>query len=220
MSFDFSDDDDDDYGQLEFTYGDEEHPPSNTDNPSGAAAVLTLIPTSTTNPRRPRTLAAGWDKSTRTLTVVFRPDGERPAMVWNYYEVDGLLWNNFAKAVSKGAFIYTYLDPRGPQLMGEASGTGATAQAILNYASSTQHKQTGVQTGQGVGHFTQSPNARQRKNAVSYVKSKQAGVPSKWKSVADALGYKTGNLGGTGRTRTQKADLNDAVDSFYRNKRS
>lgn len=215
LAFEFPEDDDD--GQLEFAYGDEPetgpngHVYGSDTNPGGTASNLTLVPTSTTDPRRPRTLAAGWRKDTKTLTVVFR-DGTS----WNYYDIDGTLWRNFAGAISKGAFIYTYLDPRGASSMGPATGEEATVASIYGYAQSTQRRNAGVQDGQGAGYYGQSAASRRRKEAIKHLGAKSAGVPSKWKNVADALGYKPGNLGGTGRTRNQKADLNDAVNDYYR----
>lgn len=79
-------------------------------NSSGAPAPLTDVPTSTINPDRPRTVAAGYDGGRQCLTVVFR-DGT----YYNYYEVSNAMWQNFKRARSKGRFIYTYLDshPRG-----------------------------------------------------------------------------------------------------------
>ena len=76
-----------------------------------AAAPLTVVPTSSSNPARPRTVAAGYDKVRGVLTVVFR-DGT----FYNYYEVTPPEWQNFKKRVSKGQYIYKYLDfkPRGP----------------------------------------------------------------------------------------------------------
>ena len=76
-----------------------------------AAAPLTLVPTSSKNPERPRTVAAGYDKVRSVLTVVFR-DGT----FYNYYEVTSSEWQDFKKRVSKGQYIYKYLDfkPRGP----------------------------------------------------------------------------------------------------------
>lgn len=73
-------------------------------------APITLVPTSTTNPKRPRTVAAGYDSGRTVLTCVFR-DGT----YYNYYDVAPLEWANFKRARSKGRFIYTYLDkhPRG-----------------------------------------------------------------------------------------------------------
>jgi hypothetical protein len=76
-----------------------------------AAAPLTVVPTSSSNPARPRTVAAGYDKVRGVLTVVFR-DGT----FYNYYEVTSGEWNDFKRRVSKGQYIYKYLDfkPRGP----------------------------------------------------------------------------------------------------------
>jgi hypothetical protein len=81
-----------------------------------APAPITVKPTSTTNPLRPRTIAAGYrpgtseDGRSGTLTVIFR-DGS----YYNYYEVEPYLWQQFKQVKSKGRFIAKYLDykPRG-----------------------------------------------------------------------------------------------------------
>ena len=81
-----------------------------------APAPITIKPTSTINPHRPRTVAAGYrpgtseDGTAGTLTVIFR-DGT----YYNYYEVPTWLWQNFKRVKSKGRFIAKYLDsyPRG-----------------------------------------------------------------------------------------------------------
>ena len=84
-----------------------EQPDEYEDN---SPAPLTVVPTSTINPERPRTVAAGYDKDEEKITVVFR-DGT----FYNYYEVDPKEWQRFKSVVSKGRFIYAYLDskPRG-----------------------------------------------------------------------------------------------------------
>jgi hypothetical protein len=74
---------------------------------SGSNAGYVDIPTSTTNVRRPRTVAAGYapdrlGNGQGILTVVFR-DGT----VWNYYGKDGKgvtpgEWLNFKGSISKG----------------------------------------------------------------------------------------------------------------------
>lgn len=73
-------------------------------------APISLVPTSTINPERPRTVAAGYDPKRKVLTVVFR-DGT----FYNYYDVDGNTWMAFKQAQSKGRFIASVLDyqPRG-----------------------------------------------------------------------------------------------------------
>lgn len=79
-------------------------------------AQITIVPTATTNPKRPRTVAAGYSSKRQTLTVVFRPPRMGAVgVLYNYYEVDGLEWGNFKRARSKGRFIKAYLDdhPRG-----------------------------------------------------------------------------------------------------------
>lgn len=80
-------------------------------------APISLIPTSTINPDRPRTVAAGYDAKRMVLTTVFR-DGT----FYNYYDVDGSTWLAFKQAQSKGRFIEAVLDsqPRGAANMGSA----------------------------------------------------------------------------------------------------
>jgi hypothetical protein len=60
-------------------------------------AILTDVPTSSTNYSRPRTVAAGYDTENRTMTVVFR-DGT----FYNYYEVTPGEWQAFSASLSKG----------------------------------------------------------------------------------------------------------------------
>lgn len=70
-------------------------------------APISISPTSTTNWRRPRTVAAGYDATRMVLTVVFR-DGT----MYNYYSVSKMTWNSFRNAYSKGRYIRMYLDGR------------------------------------------------------------------------------------------------------------
>jgi hypothetical protein len=58
------------------------------------------VPTSTSNFKRPRTLAAGYDPNTETVTVVFR-DGT----FYNYYGISKGTWQNFRASYSKGPFL-------------------------------------------------------------------------------------------------------------------
>jgi len=106
-------------------------------------ADLTLVPTSTTNPARPRTVAAGYDEYEEKLTVVFR-DGT----FYNYYEVSGSEWAAFKANRSKGAVIYRMLDfkPRGPA---DVSTLGAKAQqAFYRYSRGAQIHMKGKGAGQ------------------------------------------------------------------------
>jgi hypothetical protein len=66
------------------------------DTPSNT--VLSV--TTSTNPKKPRTLKAGYDFKTQTLTVVFR-DGTW----WEYREVPDYMWYDFQAATSKGEFL-------------------------------------------------------------------------------------------------------------------
>jgi KTSC domain len=59
--------------------------------------TISEIPTSSTNYSRPRTVAAGYDPDTQTMTVVFR-DGT----FYNYYQVSQSEWEAFHGSYSKG----------------------------------------------------------------------------------------------------------------------
>jgi hypothetical protein len=77
---------------------------------SARPAKLTVVPTTSTNFKRPYTVAAGWERYPRqsgagldnlgTLTTLFR-DGT----LWNYYNVDRSFWIKFKDAISKGEYI-------------------------------------------------------------------------------------------------------------------
>ncbi len=94
-------------------------------------APLSVVPTSTTNARRPRTVAAGFDRRRLVLTVVFR-DGT----YYNYYEVPPSMWQAFKARVSKGRFIRETLDfqPRGPA---DVAALSQTARETLSRLSRT-----------------------------------------------------------------------------------
>lgn len=68
------------------------------------ASSLTDIPTSSTDYRRPRTVAAGYDLDPETgdgtVTVVFR-DGT----FWNYYNISPGTWLTFHNSISKGVHL-------------------------------------------------------------------------------------------------------------------
>ena len=104
-------------------------------------AEMTLVPTSTINPERPRTVAAGYDKNEQKITVVFR-DGT----FYNYYEVPPREWQSFKAVVSKGRYIYSYLDskPRGPADVSSISQTARTA--FYRFSRAAQR------------HYTSNPN--------------------------------------------------------------
>ena len=75
-----------------------------------APAPMSVVPTNTINPARPRTVAAGYDRSRKVISVVFR-DGT----FYNYYRVDPREWQAFKMSRSKGRYIKAHLDgkPRG-----------------------------------------------------------------------------------------------------------
>jgi hypothetical protein len=105
-----------------------------------AAAPLTLVPTSSSNPERPRTVAAGYDKNRSVITVVFR-DGT----FYNYYEVSQAEWQDFKRRVSKGQYIYRNLDfkPRGPANV--TSIPAGVRKAFYGYARLSQTSSSGKQ---------------------------------------------------------------------------
>lgn len=86
------------YRNLAGTYGtnDMGKPMERMDAP----AALTVIPTSTSNLARPRTVAAGYDEDRGVLTVVFR-DGT----YYNYYQVTPAEWQRFKSETSKGPML-------------------------------------------------------------------------------------------------------------------
>lgn len=71
------------------------------DEARGGPVRLTYWPTNTTNPRRPRTVAAGYDRETQTMRVEWRDGGA----AYNYYEITPQEWRNFRRAVSPGRWI-------------------------------------------------------------------------------------------------------------------
>jgi hypothetical protein len=88
-----------------------------------APAPMTVVPTSSSNLERPRTVAAGWEpypgeKSIGKLSVIFR-DGT----YYNYYDVTSSEWQRFKMSGSKGPLLnqrptpgfsnYHYFKPRG-----------------------------------------------------------------------------------------------------------
>lgn len=66
-------------------------------------AAISIRSTSTSNPKNPRTLRAGYEYATGTLTVIFDDHGK--AKWWNYYNVPVELWDGFRNAKSKGRFL-------------------------------------------------------------------------------------------------------------------
>jgi len=91
------------YQNLAGTYGPQDT--STARDRAEAPAPMTVLPTSTTNIRRPRTVAAGWEAypdnaRVGKMTVIFR-DGT----YYNYYDVTETEWNNFKSAPSKGPLL-------------------------------------------------------------------------------------------------------------------
>ena len=106
-------------------------------------APQSLVPTSTINPNRPRTLTAGFEivvgEETGKLTVQFR-DGT----YYNYYEVPPKVWEDFKTAISKGRYIEAILNgfPRG-----FASGGNAVGRKTLHKAARVSQRMLHARSG-------------------------------------------------------------------------
>jgi len=78
------------------------------DTPEILPQGIHLIQTSTTNPKRPRTVRAGYDSEKNVMYVVF-PDNT----FWYYADVDQDTWRDFKAAQSKGSYLWENgFDPR------------------------------------------------------------------------------------------------------------
>lgn len=104
-----------------------------------SAAPQSVVPTSTTNPNRPRTLSAGYaldniQAQTGHITVMFR-DGT----MYNWYQVPASVWNDFKTAPSKGWFIREKLDNAFPR--GFASGGNVAGRRTLHRAARVAQRQ-------------------------------------------------------------------------------
>lgn len=67
--------------------------------------LLPYQPTNTSNPPRPRTLAAGYDRASRTLRIRWR-DGTGT----EYYDIPPDIWRRFQKSASPGRFVNRILN--------------------------------------------------------------------------------------------------------------
>ena len=116
-------------------------------------ADITVVPTSTTNYQRPRTVAAGYDPDEEKMTVVFR-DGT----FYNYYDVDEGEWQAFKASKSKGQIIARLFDykPRGNA--DESQINEAARKAYYQYSRGIQIKKKGVLKGQKDNVFTKRGN--------------------------------------------------------------
>lgn len=71
-----------------------------TEEQRGGDVRISVAPTKTTNPGRPRTLAMGYDYGTDTLRVVFREGA-----VYDYFNVSTAQWWRMKRSASPGKFI-------------------------------------------------------------------------------------------------------------------
>ena len=121
-------------------------------------APLTLIPTSTTNPDRPRTVAAGYDSDEEKLTVMFR-DGT----LYNYYEVNPNEWTTFKSNRSKGAVIYSMLDfkPRG--YADDSSMSQKAREAFYRFSRGSQIHSAGKERAQSKSTYKTKAQATKKR---------------------------------------------------------
>jgi hypothetical protein len=121
-------------------------------------APLTLIPTSTSNPERPRTVAAGYDSDEEKLTVMFR-DGT----LYNYYEVTPSEWTAFKANRSKGAVINRLLDfkPRG--YADDTSISQKAREAFYRFSRGSQIYSGGKEKGQSKSVYKTNAQALKSK---------------------------------------------------------
>lgn len=173
------------------------------------------IPTATSNPQRPRTVAAKYIPEERAIYVVMRPyksHGNWKTPIVKYFPCNDLDWKNFKGAYSKGRFIARNWDGTAGQQTKDwiETGTLGADNFLLSaaaYARAQQIRQQGIQEGQSTQSdiYKKLQKAVKRGDKVTRITLRTSG------GVAD-------KLGGTGRKRQQNAMLNDAVQSFYRNK--
>lgn len=86
-----------------------------SDGPAGPPVDIryTVYPTHTSNPPRPRTIAAGYDRDSRTLQIQFRSPnwkttGRRDdgnGAVYQYFDVQPNEWKDIRRTVSTGKFL-------------------------------------------------------------------------------------------------------------------
>lgn len=178
------------------------------------------IPTSTTDPERPRTVAAKYAPDERACYVVFRPSGgDLSAPVVKYHEVSALDWQNFKRAYSKGRYIYQNWDG---QFRGNTPGLGMDAPkpyervgddgldsfltTAIGYARAQQNLREGVA-------YNQATSSSQYK-VLQRRLARGESIVDYWDRKSGGAGAK---LGGTGRKRLAKQrQRENAADLFYR----
>ena len=183
--------------------GEYEHSPDDPDLFTGSNYQ---IPTATTNPERPRTVAAKYEPDQRAVYVVMRPytsHGTLVTPIIKYEDCSALDWQNFRRSYSKGQFIYQNWDGNKTWVRAENGGADSFLLSAASFAEAQQRSRQGTQIGQSTSSST-------------YKKlQKHIAAGGKVTRLQNKSG---GKLGGTGRKRNQEKLLNDATAAFYRNK--
>jgi KTSC domain len=118
-------------------------------------ADITMAPTATKHPERPRTVAAGYDSKRKVLTVIFR-DGT----FYNYYGVSSLEWGNFGRDRSKGEHINKYLNGKVRGAADVGSVPMAHRELLYKIARTSQVRYTGLQKGHSPTSARGKPGSR------------------------------------------------------------
>ena len=81
--------------------GEERLEEEHQEDESGSVLIpQTYAPARTSDQGRPRTLSAGYDPKTKTMQVKFREGA-----VYNYYQVEPGIWQQYKRSASPGKFI-------------------------------------------------------------------------------------------------------------------
>lgn len=191
-------------GQTDvFDYGSD-----NQGRPRGTPSQY-QIPTSTSNPDRPRSVAAKYDPTEGAIYVVMRSYFSRIhgdtwyTPVVKYWPMTAKDWSNFRRSYSKGRYIALNWDNKAfYEDVGDTTNFDQFLTTAVNYARSQQRLREGLAQGQS----SQSDIYQKLRKAVR-----------EGRKVTEVK-LRSDRSGGTGRKRSQEAQLKAAEEMFYRRK--
>ena len=138
---------------LDFVLGEPKEDYEVVDTPAPSMSATT-----SSNPKKPRTIRAGYDQKTQTLTVVFR-DGTW----WDYRGVPKNMWETFKAAESKGRYLresgLDTWDDMGPSDIG---GMSAGRRALLNDISKFADRMYGSGNSEPSVYSIEPPSRRKK----------------------------------------------------------
>ena len=160
------------------------------------------IPTSTSNFKRPRTVAAGYDKVQKLLTVVFR-DGT----FWNYYDVSNDEWIKFHNAYSKGELLNKggsiYENHRGDAAnMSSMSPDAQRFFVAVSRAAQITFRDGAVKRGSKTG--SQPLRSKNKRLKSEYDRQRRASIKATQSSSASASAGRNNSRGGKNRPTANK----------------